>query len=49
MKKLNKEIKQLLAVGGSLKNNEIILQGRIQDKVIKILNKKGYMSKKVGG
>ena len=49
MKKLSKEIKQLLAVGGSLKNNEIILQGRIQQEVIKILNNKGYMCKQVGG
>ena len=47
--KLAKEIKQKLGIGGSNKNGEIILQGRIQEKIIKILNNKGFKSKKVGG
>ena len=38
-----------LGIGGSNKYGEIILQGRIQEKVINFLNKKGYKTKKVGG
>ena len=48
-KSLAKEIKKTLSIGGSNKNGEIILQGRIQDKVINLLNAKGYKTKKVGG
>ena len=46
---LSKKIKTTLGVGGSIKDNEIILQGRIQEKVIKTLNADGYKTKKVGG
>ena len=46
---LSKELKKSLGVGGSIKNNEIIIQGRIQEKIITILNNKGYKTKKVGG
>jgi translation initiation factor 1 len=46
---LGKELKKSLGVGGSIKNNEIIIQGRIQEPIITILNKKGYKTKKVGG
>tara|TARA_B100000530_G_C15697002_1_gene384451 strand:+ start:40 stop:363 length:324 start_codon:yes stop_codon:yes gene_type:complete len=49
IKNLAKEIKKTLSIGGSNKNGEIILQGRIQEKVIGLLNKKGYQTKKVGG
>ena len=49
LKKLAKEIKKTLSIGGSNKNGEIILQGRIQEKVIDLLNQKGYKTKKVGG
>jgi len=49
LKCLAKDIKKTLSIGGSNKNGEIILQGRIQDKVISLLNNKGYKSKKVGG
>lgn len=49
LKLLSKKIKKLLGLGGSVKNNEIIIQGRIQDKIINILNKEGYNTKKVGG
>ena len=47
--KLAKEIKSSLGIGGSNKNGEIILQGRIQEKIIVLLTKKGYKTKKVGG
>jgi len=46
---LSKKLKKLLAVGGSIKNNEIIIQGRVQEKIIEILKKDGYNTKKVGG
>lgn len=46
---LAKKIKKSLAIGGSVKNKEIILQGRIQEKIIEILKKDGYNTKKVGG
>tara|TARA_B100000579_G_scaffold73258_1_gene56189 strand:+ start:20728 stop:21051 length:324 start_codon:yes stop_codon:yes gene_type:complete len=46
---LAKNIKTCLGIGGSVKNNEILLQGRIQEKIIEILNKEGYKTKKVGG
>tara|TARA_B100000427_G_scaffold273436_1_gene241151 strand:- start:1 stop:324 length:324 start_codon:yes stop_codon:yes gene_type:complete len=49
LKELSKEIKTSLGVGGSNKSGEIILQGRIQEKIINLLNKKGYKTKKVGG
>jgi len=47
--KLAKEIKSSLGIGGSNKNGEIILQGRMQEKIIALLTQKGYKSKKVGG
>ncbi|MBF25422.1 MAG: translation initiation factor [Flavobacteriales bacterium] len=43
------KIKKTLGIGGSIKNHEIILQGRIQEKIISIHKKDGYKSKKVGG
>tara|TARA_B100000575_G_C23142466_1_gene665352 strand:+ start:4160 stop:4477 length:318 start_codon:yes stop_codon:yes gene_type:complete len=46
---LAKEIKTHLAIGGSTKKGEIILQGRIQEKVINFLKNKGHKTKKVGG
>tara|TARA_B100000530_G_C15760912_1_gene409546 strand:+ start:183 stop:506 length:324 start_codon:yes stop_codon:yes gene_type:complete len=46
---LAKKIKTSLGIGGSIKNNEIILQGRIQEKIIEILKTDGYKTKKVGG
>ncbi len=46
---LSKKIKTSLGIGGSIKNNEIILQGRIQEKIINILKLDGYQTKKVGG
>tara|TARA_B100000963_G_C22581171_1_gene650908 strand:- start:979 stop:1296 length:318 start_codon:yes stop_codon:yes gene_type:complete len=46
---LAKEIKTHFAIGGSTKKGEIILQGRIQEKVINFLKNKGHKTKKVGG
>lgn len=48
-KLLAKEIKQKLSVGGSFKNDTIIIQGDFRDKIMKILTDKGFNTKRVGG
>lgn len=48
-KQLAKEIKQLLSVGGSFKNEQIIIQGDYRDKIMKFLQSKGFKTKRVGG
>ena len=49
LKKISKEIKETLAIGGSIKKGEIILQGNKREEVIKILERKGIKCKRVGG
>ena len=39
---LAKELKKRLACGGTLKNNEIVLQGKHKKKILKYLLEKGY-------
>ncbi|MBT0608692.1 translation initiation factor [Aequorivita echinoideorum] len=46
---LAKEIKQLLSVGGSFKNEQIIIQGDYRDKIMAFLKEKGFKVKRVGG
>lgn len=46
---LSKEIKQLLSVGGSFKDEKIIIQGDYRDKIMKFLKDKGFKVKRVGG
>ena len=46
---LSKEIKQLLSVGGSFKNEQIIIQGDYRDKIMQFLKDKGLKVKRVGG
>ncbi len=48
-KQLAKELKQFLSVGGSFKNEQIIIQGDYRDKIMKFLQEKGFKTKRVGG
>ena len=48
-KKLAKEIKTTLSVGGSFKNDQIIIQGDYRVKIMEILKEKGFKVKRVGG
>ena len=48
-KQLAKEIKQTLSVGGSFKDEKIIIQGDYRDKIMQILKDKGFNVKRVGG
>lgn len=48
-KALAKELKTKLSVGGSIKNETIIIQGDYRDKIMTILKEKGFKVKRVGG
>lgn len=48
-KKLAKEIKTKFNVGGSFKNEEIIIQGDYRDQIMNLLKEKGFNVKRVGG
>ena len=48
-KKLAKELKTKLSVGGSFKDDKIIIQGDYRDKIMAILKDKGFAVKRVGG
>ena len=48
-KQLAKQIKQLLSVGGSFKNEQIIIQGDYRDQIMSFLQTKGFKTKRVGG
>ena len=46
---LAKEIKTKLSVGGSFKDDKIIIQGDYRDKIMNMLKEKGFNVKRVGG
>ncbi len=48
-KALAKELKTKLSVGGSFKDDKIIIQGDYRDKIMTILKEKGFNVKRVGG
>lgn len=48
-KQLARDIKKLLGVGGSEKNEEIIIQGDYRDRIMEYLKKRGFKVKRVGG
>ncbi len=48
-KALAKELKTTLSVGGSFKDDKIIIQGDYRDKIMAILKEKGFQVKRVGG
>ncbi|RKE95402.1 translation initiation factor [Ichthyenterobacterium magnum] len=48
-KALAKELKKKLSVGGSFKDDKIIIQGDYRDKIMQILEDKGFAVKRVGG
>lgn len=49
LKALAKELKTLLGVGGTTKNDLIIIQGDYRDKIMDFLIENGFKTKRVGG
>ena len=45
LKKLTKELKKDLGVGGSFNDGEIVIQGSNKERIIKVLEEKGFSTK----
>ena len=48
-KNLAKDLKKKFSVGGSFKNDSIIIQGDYRDKIMAFLKELGFQVKRVGG
>jgi len=49
LKELAKTLKNVVGVGGTIKNGEIIIQGNYRDKLMDLLTEMGHKVKRVGG